>query len=209
MLFKDRFDAGMLLAAKLTSYRKNKDAIVVAIPRGGVQVGSALAKHLHVPLTFLLVKKLEHPMNPEYAIGAVGLTEVILNDALILQEEISRGYIDSKVEGLRIRIKKRYELYGGEDAIPSFKDKTIILTDDGIATGFTLLAAVDVIRRQFPKKIILAIPVAASDSLEAFREKVDDIICLHVPDVLQTVGQCYLDFKQVEDSEVISLLKHQ
>lgn len=207
MYFKDRFDAGKKLAERLTKYKHKKDTLILAVPRGGLEIGHVLAKELHLPLDIIIVKKIPFPGNPEYAIGAVGINETVVNEEVIRAQHISQEYIDNTTKELRRTIKERYKKYRGKKPLPELQNKTIIVTDDGIATGYTLVAAVDVIRKQHPKKVVLAVPVAPHTSLDMFKNKVDEVVCLQTPELFFGVGQFYENFSQVDDEEVVRLLR--
>jgi putative phosphoribosyl transferase len=207
MHFSDRIHAGAMLAGKLASYARKKSTIILAVPRGGVVVGKAAARLLMLPLDVVIVKKIPHPHSPEFAIGAVGPQGVILKDELILEEGIPQGYVSQVAKQLSQEIKERRLKYKGKKHLSSLKGKTVILVDDGIATGYTLLAAAEYIKMQKPKKLVLAVPVAAASSLGKFRQLVDEVVCIHVPNNSFAVGEFYKEFSQVEDSEIIKLLK--
>src|SRR3989338_6494729 len=207
MVFRDRFDGSEQLAEKLGAYKGSKDALILAVPRGGLQVGNILAKELDLPLDIIIVKKIPHHGNPEFAIGGVGINGHIVNEELVKKEGLTKAYIYQEIRDLTDSIKDKYRKYRGDKKPPELKDKIVILTDDGIATGYTLLAAVDLIRKESPKKIVLAIPVAAVDSLGQFRGKVDEIICVDEPFSFLAVSQFYESFPEVNDEEAIKLLQ--
>ncbi|MBW2992257.1 phosphoribosyltransferase [Candidatus Woesearchaeota archaeon] len=207
MLFKDRFEAGERLAKELVKYKNSKDAIILAIPRGGLEIGNVLAKELNIALDIIIVKKIPYPGQEEYAIGAVGVNESIVNEDVVRSENIPKSYVDGQIKELTKAIKERYENYRGKKPLPNLKGKIVILTDDGIATGYTMLAAVDIIRRQNPAEIILAVPVAPPESLDKFVGKADKIICLEKPEMFFAIGQFYENFTQVENGEAIKLLE--
>lgn len=199
--FKNREEAGRLLAEKLKAY-KNQDALVIAIPRGGVPLGYEIAKTLHLPLDIIVSKKIGHPSNPEYAIGAVSRDSVILNPDV----NVSDIYIEREIERLQKLTVEKYNYYrNGKNPIPINK-KTVILVDDGIATGKTLLASIDMLRKQNPKQIIVAAPVVPRDTITEIEEKADKFIYLMSPLYFGAVGNFYEDFSQTEDDEVIYLL---
>jgi len=207
MYFKNRNDAGKKLAERLVKYKNKKDTIILAIPRGSLQIGFVLAKELKLPLDIIIVKKIPHPSNPEYAIGAVGINESIVNEDVIKSEGVSENYINNVTKELTKAIEERYKRYRGEKSLPDLKGKIVILIDDGIATGYTMLAGVNIIRKQNPKKIVLAVPVAPPSSLDKFKGLVDELICLETPDMFSAIGEFYEDFSQVEDKDAIRLLK--
>lgn len=204
-MFKDRNEAGNLLASKLEKYSKT-DALILAIPRGGVPLGFIIAQKLNLPLEMVLSKKIGHPLHKEYAIGAVTLKSRILSDAA---KDISPSYIDSETEKIRNKLNKRYrEYYGGRKAL-ELKDKILIVVDDGIATGNTILSIIKMLHDEKPKKIVVAIPVAPPDSIKKLQDSVfvDEVICLLVPDYFRAVGQFYQNFDQVDDADVKRLLE--
>lgn len=205
-MFTNREEAGKLLANKLMNYKNNKEAVIVAIPRGGVPVGYEIAKILNAPLEIVLSKKIGHPFNKEYAIGAVTFENSILSDAA---KEVSPVYIYDETEQVRVLLKKRHQLYYGEKTPLSLKDKIVVLVDDGIATGNTVISCIQLIQLQKPSKIVVALPVAPNSALRKIREMpgVNEVICLSAPANFQAVGQFYEDFDQVNDQEVVALLK--
>jgi predicted phosphoribosyltransferase len=205
-MFTNREEAGKLLANKLMDYKDNDHVVILAIPRGGVPIGYELAKKLHAPLDVVLSKKIGHPFNREYAIGAVTSKSIILSDAA---SEVSKAYIDNETEQIRDLLKKRYESYHGDNEPIELNNKTVILVDDGVATGNTLISCVQLIASENPSKIIVALPVAPPSALKKIKEmpEVNEAICLSTPVNFQAVGQFYEAFSQVNDKEVIALLK--
>lgn len=204
-MWKDRREAGQKLAEELLKYKGEKDVLILAIPRGGVEVGFDVADRLKVPLSVVVTKKIPFPGQEELAIGAVdGDGEVVLDEEIVSQQSISNDYIKKEKERLLKEIKRRYKEFGGELDI---NGKTVIIVDDGIATGQTMRAAVMYIKRRKPKKMILAVPVASKDSLDRLEEEVDEIVCLWRADMMFAVGQFYDYFPQVEDEQVKKYLK--
>lgn len=201
-MFKNRQEAAMLLTKRLKKYR-NKDGIVLAVPRGGVPVGYEIAKALGLPLEVILSKKLGHPHNPEYAIGSVTLNEIVLNDDVT---DVPADYIRKETEKIREILEERYRLFHGNRKPADLENKTVIIVDDGIATGSTILASVQAVKNSKPGKIIVAVPVSPFDSARRLERTVDEFICLLIPDDFYAVGQFYYDFKQVSDEEAIQLL---
>lgn len=201
-ILKDRIEAGLLLSEKLKKYQ-NSNTIVLAVPRGGVPVGYVIAKNLHLPLDIVLSKKIGHPNNKEFAIGAVS------SDSMILDEHpnIPKKYIDSEIIRLRQLMKHKYELYMGNRKPLDVKGKNIILVDDGIATGNTLLASINMLRKKNPEKIIVATPVIPYENVPVFEKNTDEFIYLIASKYFTGVGGFYEVFNQVEDSEVIELLR--
>lgn len=205
-MFTNRIEAGILLTEELSEFKDNKNAIIVAIPRGGVPVGYEIAQKFNLPLEIVLSKKIGHPTNKEYAIGAATLNGKILTDA---SSKISQAYIDDEIEHIRDVLKARYKRYHGNMPPIELKNKIIILVDDGVATGNTLLSSIELIAQQKPLKIIVGLPVATQSALDKIKNQplVDTIVCLQIPRNFRAVGQFYQDFKPVDDTEVIDLLK--
>lgn len=202
MIFDDRFEAGRELAKKLEAFRK-EDAVILAIPRGGLEIGNVIAKALKKPLDIVLTKKIGAPGNPEFAIGAVSLSTRVLNPDVSAPKE----YIEEETKALREALKKKYETYRGNDEPIGLKGKIAIIVDDGIATGTTMLATIELIRKSSPRSIVVAIPVAPPDSAKKIRDKVDMLVCLSTPDDFYAVGQYYKQFSQVDDEMAIRLLR--
>ena len=205
MIFKDRHEAGQQLARELSKYKNKKDVIVLGIPRGGVEVAFNIAKTLKVPLSIVVTKKIGHPFESEFAIGAVSPGgHYSINKQY--QAEAGEGYIKNTIKELTKEINRRYKEYTNEK-LPKLKNKIVILVDDGLATGFTMLSAVEYVQSQNPKKIIVAIPVAAQDSFEKVKAAANEVVCLQVPVFFAAVGGFYQNFMQLEDEEVKYYLK--
>lgn len=205
-MFKDRIDAGNQLAQKLLSL-KAEDTVVLAIPRGGLPIGAIVAKKLEAPLDVILVKKIGHPSNKEYAIGAVSLNNRILND----QVDIPKSYIAEETERLRALLRKNHDKYYKQHSPIEVRDKTVLIIDDGIATGNTLIATVDLVHRQHPKAMVIAVPVAPLSTILKLKNipYINEVICLETPSYFEAVGNYYLDFDAVTDDEAIRLLEDQ
>jgi len=205
MIFKDRNEAGYLLADKLEKYKKT-DAVILAIPRGGVPIAYIIAQTLNLPLEVVLSKKIGHPFHKEYAIGAVTLKSRILSDAAT---EVSTAYIEEETKKIRTLLQKRYDGYYGEKKPLQLNDKILIIADDGIATGNTILSTIKMLHDEKPKKIVVAIPVAPHSAIKKLENSpfIDEIICLSTPFNFRAVGQFYENFNQVDDIEVNQLLK--
>jgi putative phosphoribosyl transferase len=202
MIFQNRIDAARQLAQRLKNY-KNEEGVILAIPRGGVPIAYEIAKELEWPLDLMLTKKLGHPKHKEYAIGAVGLNEKIL----IPHPDIPESYIESETEAIRSRLTQMRQKFMGDKQPENVKGKTVILIDDGIATGNTILASVEILRKQHPAKIIVAVPVASYSAVRKLSSKADEVIVLSIPEEFYGVGQFYFDFTQVSDEEVMTDLK--
>jgi len=198
---KNRTEAGQLLAKKLKKY-KNSDSVVLAIPRGGVAVGYEIAKELHLPLDIVLSKKIGHPNNEEYAIGAVSMDSILLDE----HPEVSKIYIQKKIEELQKILQKKYQLYSSNQQPIELKDKNVIVVDDGIATGNTLLACLTMIRKKNPATIIVAVPVLPSNTISIFQKNSDEFVYLIASNYFRGIGEFYDQFDQVEDTEAIEML---
>lgn len=198
--YKDRNEAGKLLADKLKNY-SHSNAVILAIPRGGVPVGYVISQKLNLPLEIVLSKKIGHPLHEEYAVGAVTLKSSILSDAAA---DIYPLYIEKEIESIRSLLRKRFKDYYGDRKPINLKGKILILVDDGIATGNTILSIIKMLRDEEPEKVVVAIPVAPKDSVKKLKalDGVDEVICLHIPNYFMAVGQFYQNFDQVSDLEV-------
>jgi putative phosphoribosyl transferase len=203
-MYKDRIEAGNILATKLKDYSET-NAVILAIPRGGIPLGYIISEKLNLPLEVVLSKKIGHPLHKEFAIGAVTLNSSILSDAAA---DISPKYIEEETKNIRSLLNKRYDDYYGDRERLKLKDRTLILVDDGIATGNTMLSIIKMLHDEQPKKIVVAIPVAPFDSIKKLQASpyVDEVICPLIPDYFQAVGQFYQNFDQVSDIEVKQLL---
>lgn len=200
-MFRDRIEAGLLLASKLKKYQ-NDPGVILAVPRGGVPVAYAVAKELGFPLEVILTKKIGHPMNPEYAIGAASMHDYIV----VPHDNVSQDYIDNEVVKIRRKLKEMYVKFMGDKDPEDLKGKTVIVVDDGVATGNTLLGTVDMLRKSDPSKIIVAVPVAPASAVNKLNQVVDEVIVVLVPENFYGVGSFYEDFEQVSDEEVIYYL---
>jgi putative phosphoribosyl transferase len=202
MQFLNRYDAARRLIPLLDKY-KHESGVVLAVPRGGVPLGFYIAKHFNLPLELLMTKKIGHPLHQEFAIGSVSL-----NDHLVdFREGIKDSYVESEIKSIRQFLQERYKKFMGGRKPVDLKNKIVIITDDDIATGNTILATIKMMRKQNPKKIIVAVPVAPVESANKIKKQVDDFICLHITTEFWGVGQFYEDFSEVSDDEVMHLLK--
>jgi putative phosphoribosyl transferase len=207
--FRDRTEAGQLLAQRLAS-RAFLRPVVLALPRGGVPVAVEVARALSAPLDLLLVRKIGHPLQPELALGAIvdgDHPEMVINRQMEDVAIVHAEHVATAKAAALAEIERRRLLYFGVRKPVDVAHATAIVVDDGIATGATVRAALKALRHRHPRRIVLAVPVAPADALEALRPEVDEIICLDTPDAFFSVGQFYHDFRQVDDAEVIRLLK--
>ncbi len=206
--FENRAEGGRALAAKLLRFKNHKDAIVLALPGGGVPVAFEIAKALDLPMDAFIVRKLRAPFREELAFGAIasgGIT--ILNEAIIDTFRIPSTLISKVCERENAELERRGALYRANNAAPSLRDKTVIIVDDSIATGETMRAAVAAVRHVKPKQIIVAVPVGSLDACKYVKQKASDVcICVKTPEPFNGVGMWYRDFKQVNDKDVCSLL---
>ena len=207
MIFADRVEAGRKLASELEDYSV-KDGIVLAIPRGGVVVGYEIAHKLKIPMDIIIPRKIGAPYNPELAIGA--MTEdgtIILDEKLVDYLNVSEAYIKEESEKQRSEIKRRLKIYRGETPYPNLENRDVIITDDGIATGSTMKAALASVRRKGAKLVVIAVPVSPPSTIIDLKNEADRVICLHTPEPFYAIGMFYKDFTQVNDEEVIRLLR--
>jgi predicted phosphoribosyltransferase len=205
-MWRDRRQAGRYLAEALKEF-KNKDVIALAIPRGGVVVGDEVARTLNVPLDIVVPRKIGAPFNPELAIGAVAADgSRVLDHGLIQRLDVSEKYLKNEIERQTEEIKRRVSEYRGDRPPLKIEGKTVILVDDGVATGATTLAAIKYLRKLKPAQIILAIPVGPPETVEKLKKQVDRLICLSVPSLFYAVGQFYEQFEQTTDAEVIEIM---
>jgi putative phosphoribosyl transferase len=209
MPFKNRAEAGHRLAVALAGY-KNQEPVVLALPRGGVPVAAEVAAALAAPLDLILVRKVGVPFQPELAMGAVvdgGAAIVVRNEDVIRHAGIDDAGFAAVCEAEFAEIERRRQLYLGSRERVDVAGRTAIVTDDGVATGATTRAALRATRLRGPKRLVLAVPVAPTDSLAELREEADDIVCLEHYDMFGALGYYYRDFRQVADKEVIEILQ--
>jgi putative phosphoribosyl transferase len=207
-MFRDRQHAGELLTVRLGRYRGEPGTLLLALPRGGVVVAAALARELMLPLDVLPVRKLGAPHQPELAIGAVAADGlVVLDQDAIDSMGIPLSEIDFAIGQERAELARREGAYREGRAPLDLTGQTVILVDDGLATGYTMLAAIRAVRQQRPARIVIAVPVAPPETLARLRPEVDEIFCVHVPKVLMAIGQFYHDFAQITDEQVREALR--
>lgn len=205
-MFENRQDAGKKLGGKLAAYKDKKEVVIFGIARGGVIVAKEVASFLRDSLQVLVIKKIGSPYNPELAVGAVAPQNTVFWDYdSIIRANIPKKQIEGLLKKAELEQKRREDAFG-LDYIGSLKDKTVILIDDGIATGITVMAAEEFLRKKGCKKIILATPIISSDVLKMLRDKFDTIVIVESSYNLQAVGQFYKNFQEITDQEVLSLL---
>jgi predicted phosphoribosyltransferase len=206
-LFRDRRDAGRTLAQRLSDYAGQPGVVVLALPRGGTPVAYEVARALDAPLDVLMVRKLGIPWNEEYAMGAIASGGEQWLDARVVHElGITRSDIESVVAREQRELARRERIYRRDRPPPLLRGRTVILVDDGLATGSTMRAAVRAVRRQQPARTVVAVPVASTEACELLRSEADEIVCAEVPKYFLGVGRWYIDFSQTSDEEVCALL---
>ena len=206
-LFRDRTEAGRRLAAKLTAYADRPDVLVLALPRGGVPVAFEVARALNAPLDIFLVRKLGVPGHVELAMGAIASGGVrVINDEVVQALGIPSDMIDWVATAEQRELLRRERAYRGDRPVPTVRGRTVILVDDGLATGSTMRAAVAALRQQEPARIVVAVPTAAPATCDEFRAEVDEIVCLITPEPFYAVGRWYEEFSPTTDEEVHTLL---
>jgi putative phosphoribosyl transferase len=206
--FRDRPQAGRLLSRKLRAYADRTDVLVLGLPRGGVPVAFEVAKALRAPLDVFLVRKLGVPGQEELAMGAIAAGGVrVVNDDVVRAMNISARTIDSVAAKEARELVRREHLYRGGQPSPDVAGRTVILVDDGLATGSTMRAAVAALRQMKPRRIVVAVPLAAVQTYEEFRAEVDEIVCFSTPEPFFSVGFWYEDFSQTTDEEIRDLLE--
>jgi len=205
--FRDRSEAGWLLAARLRGYADHPNAVVLAIPRGGVPVGAEIAAALHLPFFVFAVRKLGVPGREELAMGAITSTgKTLINRAVTGVLHISAHEIELEAERERRELERRSRLYSRGRPAPTVKGKLVILTDDGVATGSTILLAAQELRAEGAAYIVVAAPVAAAETVSQLHQVANEVVCLATPDPFVAVGQWYEDFHQITDREVCATL---
>jgi putative phosphoribosyl transferase len=208
MLFRDRRDAGRFLAGPLMKYAGRSDVLVLALPRGGVPVAFEVARALGVPLDVFLVRKLGLPGREELAIGAIAPGGVrVVNHDVVRALGVPPDVIDEVAVQEQQELERRMHLYRDDRPPPDVRGRTVILVDDGLATGSTMRAAVAALRQQHPARIVVAAPVGAADTCAEFQEEADEAVCARTPEPFLAVGMWYADFAQTTDEEVRELLE--
>jgi putative phosphoribosyl transferase len=206
-MFRNREEAGRMLADKLSQYRSDPTALLLALPRGGVAVGYQLSLALHLPLDVFITRKIGAPGNPEYAIGAVAETgSLYLNQEAVSSFGLSRHELDRLIHVQEKEIARRKDLYRQGRSLPQVTGRTVLLVDDGIATGSTFMASALAIRSLQPRRLVGVIPVGPPSTIREVRAHVDELVVLKTPDPFEAVGNFFMDFTQVEDRDVVEYL---
>lgn len=200
--FEDRSEAARRLIPHLSRFAGD-DVVVMGVPRGAVPMGRIIADHYHWPLSIVLVKKVGHPMNPEYAIGAVGIDSVFIEKG---HEDLSSDEIRRAVTAAQQTLRNRSERFLKGHHLPDLAGRTVIIVDDGIATGSTLQAAIRILRGLNPKKVVIAAPIASTHAVRLLRTFADEVVIIHESSTLTSIGEYYHDFTQVTDDEVANVL---
>lgn len=205
-MFADRRDAGRRLADRLADYSQH-EPVIVGMPRGGVVVAAQVAERLGAPLDMIVVRKIGCPWQPELGVGAIAEGDVVArNDALIREAQISPAALDAVTVREQQELARRVQRYRQGRARFPLRGRDVILVDDGLATGYTARAAIESIRRSGARRVVLAVPVAPASSAAAMRRVADEVVVLETPRWFSAIGECYRDFAQTSDEEVISLL---
>jgi len=204
-MFSDRHEAGIRLASALEKFRGKKDIVVIGIPRGGVVVAWEVARYLHAQLDVVVIKKLGYPGNPEFALGATSPDTYYINPELA--ESVPKHYIDEELRTKQREARERVDTLKGSRRQVDLVGKTVIVVDDGVATGASMIIALNVIRKMKPSSIVVAIPVAPPDTVKQLRKFADEVVAILQPASFFAIGQFYDDFTQIEDEEVKRLLQ--
>ncbi|MCK4650721.1 hypothetical protein KAT08_00965 [Candidatus Babeliales bacterium] len=207
MFFKDRHDAGIKLAQKLSIYAKDKNAVVIGLPRGGIVVAQVIAQKLNLPLDIIVTRKIGAPYTPELALGALTQEgEPMLDKKLLDMTNYKKEDLKDTIEKEKKELERRMKLYRKDYLEVDLKNKIVILIDDGMATGCTMRAAIKSVKNKGAKKVIVAIPVGPLDVCDQLKNEVSSVICIHKPITFDAIGIYYDNFEQIEDDQVIKLL---
>lgn len=209
-VFRERFHAGELLAQKLKPYiEPAMNPIVLAIPSGGVPVGITIAKKLDIPMDLIIVRKIPIPDNPEAGFGSISWDgEMMINRKLVQQLQLTDAEIDSAIQKVRLELTRRMEKFRGIMPFPQLKDRTVIIVDDGLASGYTMLSAISSIRKYSPAAIIVAVPTASASALELVSSHVNKIFCLNVRDTMMfAVADAYQEWYDLSEEKVVEILR--
>lgn len=206
-MYLDRKEAGIALGHLLLKYKNHSEAIVIALPRGGVVIGYEIAKILHLPLDIVVPRKIAAPFNEELAIGAICENESYFDQSLIDTYLITKTYLERKIEEQKTEAERRLTLYRKNLKPLNLTNQIVLLVDDGIATGATMIASLKYVLKQKPKKVIVAVPIASKETLEEIKKYTAEIICPHAVTNLMSISQGYVKFEQVSDDTVIEIMK--
>lgn len=207
-MFKDRKEAGSLLARRLSNYKNKKEFVVLGIPRGGIVVAKEVSQKLNIPLNVLVIRKIGAPHHSEMAIGAVGENGALyIDEDLISRMSLDKGIVEKESESKRKEVREKVKLFRKKTEPLKIEGKKVIVVDDGVATGSTIKVAIECLRKMHPDKIILAIPVCPVDTAKMLERLVDRFVSLELPEEFYAVGNFYESFPQVSDKEVVNLLK--
>lgn len=208
-IFKNRQEAGLILSAQIALLPKTdlKNAIVLALPRGGVPVAREISKKLEIPFDVLIVRKIGHPFHPEYGIGAVTENNISWMDPeAVGLSKIKPEQIEALLDKEKRELERRLKIFRSERSLPDLKNKTVILVDDGLATGVTARVAGLYAKSKGARKVILAIPICSGHTAQRLKDEIDHVLCLNTPKFFQSVSEFYQNFEQLTDDEVIELL---
>jgi putative phosphoribosyl transferase len=203
-MFSDRHEAGIKLAFALEKFHGKKDIVVIGIPRGGVVVAWEVARYLHAPLDVVVIKKLGYPGNPEFALGATSPDTYYINPEMA--ESVPKDYIDEELRTKQREARERVDTLKGSRRPVDLVGKTVIVVDDGVATGASMIITLKVIRKMKPSLIVVATPIAPPDAIQQLRKFADEVVAILQPASFFAIGQFYADFQQVEDKEVKRLI---
>lgn len=207
-MFVDRLDAGKKLAVRLQAYTDNPNLLILALPRGGVPVAAVVSAALRAPFDVFLVRKIGVPLHPELAMGAVAEGGVkVLNRELVDELGVRESEVEKVSAEEQRELERRVRAFRGSRELPPIDGKVVILIDDGLATGSTMEAAVMAMRQRKPAKVIVAVPVAARETVERMKTIADEVVCVEIPDPFQAVGLWYDDFSQLTDQDVVEVLR--
>jgi predicted phosphoribosyltransferase len=205
--FRDRYEAGRLLASRLAAYAGRPDVLVLALPRGGVPVAYEVARALGAPLDVFLVRKLGVPGQEEFAMGAVASGGIrVVNQPLVAALRIPAHVVDAIAAKEEEELRRRQRVYRGDRPPPDVRGRTVILVDDGLATGATMYAAIKALKQQQPARIVVAVPIASAETCQELRAEVDEVVCPVTPEPFHAVGLWYEDFSETTDDEIRDLL---
>jgi predicted phosphoribosyltransferase len=207
-VFEDRNEAGRLLAEKLIAY-KNSDSMIFGIPSGGVPIASEIASMLKLPMDLIIVRKIQIPYNPEAGFGSVGPEgEIILNEELLARLSLTEKEMRAQIKKTMDVLKKRDQLFRQERPFPSLKDKTVIVVDDGLASGYTMFAAIKFIKKKNPQKVIIGVPTGSGKTVDFVLSVVDELVCLNVRNIFPyAVADAYRNWYDLTDEDVITIIK--